>query len=102
MCCCYPYFTICAPTFANATPDRQEKIRLLYETITLLVYTGLWKLLEVLMAGVWWLRVGYAMRSFNKTIGWVTIVLGAFTILDGIGNIFGLHLLAEMGLMCTL
>jgi hypothetical protein len=81
-----------------AVPAEQEAIRAVFRALTYLVYEGLWNLLGSLFSGVWWLLTGYILVSSHQTTGRFTIVLGAFTLLDALGNIVGISWLAEIGL----
>lgn len=83
---------------AAATPADRESTRLLFETVGNLVNGALWNLLEMPLAGVWWLVVGATMRQTSRAFGNVTFALGVFSLLDGLGNVFELKLLSEIGL----
>ena len=41
---------------------------------------------------------GLLLRSASRPIAWLTIATGLSTLLDAIGNLLGLHLIAEIGL----
>ncbi len=86
-----------ADYYASA-PGEQPSIRVAFHTLTYLVYDGLWNLLGSLLGGAWWLLLGYFLKGFGKALGRVTVALGAFTSLDGIGNLLGIEWLAEVGL----
>ncbi len=78
-------------------PD-QQAVAMVFKAITLAVTQGLWNMLEVLFGGVWWIGLGLLLYPASKGIGLLTLATGAFTLLDGIGNILGLAALAEVGL----
>lgn len=82
------------------TADAEQKIALqaALENVTWIVYGGMWNILEVLLCGVWWVGVGLVIKENHKAPGWATVVLGVSTLLDGMGNMFGLETLAEAGL----
>ncbi len=84
--------------YYKADPGAQAQIRIVYQAIIYLVYDGLWNLLGSLLASVWWLLTGYVLTASHKVLGWITVVLGAFTALDPIGNLLGIEWLAEIGL----
>jgi hypothetical protein len=81
-----------------APPSEQEPIRVVFRAVTYLVYGGLWNLLGSLFSGTWWLLTGFALLATHRVLGRVTVVLGAFTLLDALGNIAGIAWLAEIGL----
>ncbi|HEX2616547.1 MAG TPA: hypothetical protein VHL57_03340 [Flavobacteriales bacterium] len=76
----------------------QHAISTAFETITLAVTKGLWNILEVLFAATWWMGMGLLLRSASPALGWLTFATGISTLLDAIGNLFDLPLVAEIGL----
>jgi len=62
-----------------------------------LVVKGMWNILEVWLAGVWWLGIGIVITKsrFSKI---TTIVLGMGCVIDGLGEAAGMPALAEIGL----
>jgi hypothetical protein len=71
-------------TYPGAAAAMQPIIKSNFEFVNSMVYGGMWNLLEVLFAGVWWLFVGIALlKTGRKSIGIVTIILGGFSLLDG-------------------
>lgn len=81
-----------------ATTAQQEIIMRNFDLANHIVYDGMWNTVEVLLAGVWWTGLGIALRKEQRNFGAVTIVLGAASLADGIGNIAGIPVLAEVGL----
>lgn len=83
--------------YETASVAMQEVYRGDFQLMTEFVVKGLWNYLEVLAGGVWWLGVGFfAIR--NRTLNVVTIVLGAACIVDSVGEIFEMPIVAEIGL----
>jgi hypothetical protein len=64
--------------------------------VTEFVAKGMWNYLEVFLAGVWWL--GSALFIKSRSLKVTTIVLGASCMLDGVGELLQLPILAELGL----
>lgn len=83
---------------AATAPANREGIRLLFETVGNLVNGALWNLLEMQLAGVWWLVIGATLRQTSRTFGTITFALGVFSLLDGLGNVFEIKLLSQIGL----
>jgi hypothetical protein len=83
---------------ASASAAQQESITVSFRVVNDFVYGGLWNLLAMLFGGIWWLGVGAWLRPENKVFGFVTIGLGAFTLLDGVGGILDARALSELGL----
>lgn len=61
------------------------------------VVKGLWNYLEVLLGGIWWLGIGFFITG-NRSLKITTLVLGAACIVDSLGELFQVPLMAEIGL----
>lgn len=80
-----------------AESEQKEILSADFLLITNVVVKGLWNYLEVLLGGIWWIGVGYfAVR--NRLLKIATLVLGIACLLDGIGELFQISMLAEIGL----
>ena len=84
--------------YLAALPEEKPLIGAIFSTTTLLVTKGMWNILEVLFAAVWWIGLGKLLAGENKAMGVLTVVLGVSTLLDAMGNIFGITFLAELGM----
>ncbi len=84
--------------YLAATIQSREVISLQFQTTTIAVTKGLWNILEVLFAAIWWAGTGSLLFRDKKITGVLSIGIGAATLLDAIANMAGLHLLAEIGL----
>ncbi|MGH7455721.1 MAG: hypothetical protein ACRENG_30475, partial [bacterium] len=84
--------------YEQAAGAQRETLVTIFQTVTNLVYGGMWNILEVILAGVWWLGIGLLLRGEQRTLGMATIVLGLSCLLDGVGNILGMTSLASIGL----
>jgi len=62
------------------------------------IFFGLWDLLDPILAGIWWLGIGFHMQSKWLLLGRVSMVLGAFTLLTALGYMLGQADLEAMGL----
>ena len=61
------------------------------------VSKGMWNSLEVFLCGVWWMGIAvFAIES--RALKITTILLGIFCLTDGTGEVFGLPVIAEIGL----
>ncbi|MCP4553523.1 MAG: hypothetical protein GY834_16110 [Bacteroidetes bacterium] len=67
-----------------------------------MVYGGIWGYLEFLLAGIWWIGIGFTMKPERKALGIVTIILGILTLVAFAGEVFGLKNIALIGLMTYL
>ncbi len=84
--------------YLHQTPANAETVSIVFSSITLIVTKGIWNILEMFFAAVWFIGVGACLVRENKTIGVVAIVTGISTLLDGIGNLFDLKVVSEIGL----
>ena len=84
--------------YLSAADDNKEWVAGLFKTSTLLVTKGLWNILEVIFATVWWIGTGKLLYRENKWLGAVTVATGLSTLADAIGNMAGWSGLAEAGL----
>jgi hypothetical protein len=80
---------------AVAGPQEALLLRASFSLVTLLVYDGLWNMLEVLLAGAWWLGLGLALWQQHRWLAVVTLLTGVFPLLDGVAGIFALPALHE-------
>jgi hypothetical protein len=77
----YPQALSAYPT---ATPEMQQIIKSNFEFVNSMVYGGMWNLLEVLFAAVWWLFIGIILfKEKRKSIGIMSAIVGIFCLLDG-------------------
>jgi hypothetical protein len=82
---------------AAAPLNLKEIYRADFQLMTEFVAKGMWNYLEVLLGGVWWIGVGvFTIRQ--RALKVVTIVLGISCLLDGVGEVFQMPILAEVGL----
>lgn len=84
--------------YLKADAKSYEMIMLQFNTSSILVTKGLWNILEVLFAGVWWIGIGKLLYTDKKWLGILSVVTGLSTLIDGIANMLELHILAEIGL----
>ncbi len=94
------------PTLISGYADADEPIKEIYRIVftnsTEMVYGGIWGYLEFLLAGIWWIGIGFTMRSERKALGIATIILGVFTLITFAGEVFALKNVASIGLLVYL
>ena len=88
--------------YANTQGITQEIYRIVFTDTTEMVYGGIWGYLEFLLAGTWWIGVGFAIKSERRVLGIVTIVLGIFALATAVGEVFTLKHIALVCLMVVL
>ncbi|MCW5898567.1 MAG: hypothetical protein KIT10_04795 [Flavobacteriales bacterium] len=82
----------------TASSDEQMILAVAFRTVTLAVTQGLWNILEVLFAAVWWIGLGLLWKPGPRGLSVLSHITGIACLLDGVGNILGIGLLAELGL----
>ncbi|MCP4105222.1 MAG: hypothetical protein GY749_06750 [Desulfobacteraceae bacterium] len=88
--------------YANTNGITKEIYSIVFTNSTEMVYGGIWGYLEFLLAGIWWIGVGFTMKSERKALGIITIILGIFTLATVVGEVFTLEYIALAGLMIYL
>lgn len=81
-----------------ASTSDQEQIARIFSSVTIMVVTGMWNILETLLSAVWWIGIGSLMYKEKKALGLFTIVTGMFTLLDSIGNMLEIKTMSEVGM----
>lgn len=85
--------------YSRADQNVQLVLKANFQFVNGIVYEGLWNLLEMFFAGVWWLLTGMILyRQRFSFIGILTAVLGVCSLLDELATIFQftpLHQLAS-------
>jgi hypothetical protein len=72
----------------NQAPAEASQVHeAIFLAFTYAIYDGVWGMLNSFLAGVWWMGMGGLLRQERRLLGWVTIVLGAITLLRVFGPI---------------
>ena len=77
-------------SYAAASVQQREAIEIVFKTVTAGIKSGVWGM-EAIPAGIWWLGIGFLLRTERRVLGIVTIVLGAFTFLTFVAAVLGLE-----------
>jgi hypothetical protein len=88
--------------YASSSGIAREIYSIVFTNTTQLVYGGLWGYLEFLLAGIWWIGIGFTLRTERKVLGVITIILGLFTICATVGEIFSMPYVALTGMIVYL
>ena len=83
--------------FRQASPTEQPRFQELFLLSNELVVKGIWNILEMFLAGLWWLGLSYFTEG-SRSLRITTFTLGIACVMDGTGEMLGLPLLAEIGL----
>jgi len=87
-----------ADAYSTASGTEQTAIEVVFAALSDLVIEGLWNTLEVLLAAVWLLTLGVALRSRHRAVSRLALAIGAATLLDTIGMFVGNETVATIGL----
>jgi hypothetical protein len=86
-----------AKGYAVATASQQESMQTFLNIFYEMVVRGLWNPLEIFMLGIWFLGIGSFLRHERSTLGILTLILGAFAMLDVLGWITQIEIIFEIG-----
>ena len=79
-----------------SSPHEQETIKLLFEYFSLMIGNGIWNLFDTMVCGAWMLGVGIFIKQQKSFLGWFTISVGLISLLDGLGNILEVKVIAKI------
>ena len=84
--------------FTQASAELQQVLEIVFSTIWNMVYGGLWNILEVLLAGIWFLGIGLLLRAQRRIFSIISMILGMSALLDSLGMMLRVESLALFGL----
>ena len=84
--------------YGQASVSQQAVLETIFSTITDLVYGGLWNILEMLLAGVWFIGIGLLLLDERRLFSVVSIILGISALLDSFGFILDIDAVSSLGL----
>jgi len=87
-----------ANAYAEASIDQRTMLEIIFESIWTIIYRGLWNILGELLAGIWFLGVGFLLQTERRALGITGMIVGASALLDFLGNILNVENLALLGL----
>jgi hypothetical protein len=87
-----------AAAYVHASAEERAVLEIVRSTIVNLVYGGMWNILEVILAGIWFLGIGLLLRAERRIFSIVSVILGIAALLDSFGNIASVEVLASLGL----
>ena len=83
--------------YAQASVEQRPVLEAVFSAIGNMVYGGMWNLLEVLLAGIWFLGIGLLLRSERRLFSIFSIILAISALLDSLGMILSVEALALLG-----
>jgi hypothetical protein len=83
--------------YAQASVEQRPVLETVFSAVWNMVYGGMWNILEVLLAGIWFLGIGLLLRSERRLFSIFSIILGISALLDSLGMILSVEALALLG-----
>ncbi|MCI0420943.1 MAG: hypothetical protein L0312_17215, partial [Acidobacteria bacterium] len=83
--------------YAQASVEQRPVLETVFSAVWNMVYGGMWNILEVLLAGIWFLGIGLLLRSERRLFSIFSIILGISALLDSLGFILGIEAVALLG-----
>jgi len=83
--------------YAQAPVEQRPVLEAVFSAIGNMVYGGMWGILEVVLAGIWFLGIGLLLRGERRLFSIFSIILGISALLDSLGFILGIEALALLG-----
>jgi hypothetical protein len=62
-----------------------------------MVFGGIWNILEALLVAVWFLGIGWLLRTERRIFSIVSIILGTSALLDSLGMILNIEVIFLLG-----
>jgi hypothetical protein len=83
--------------YAQASADQRYVLETIFSTIWNMVFGGIWNMLEALLVGVWFLGIGWLLRTERRIFSIVSIILGTSALLDSLGMILNIEVIFLLG-----
>ena len=84
--------------YAQASVEQRPVLETVFNAIWNMVYAGMWNILEVLLAGIWFLGIGLLLRGERRLFSIFSIILGISALLDSpLGVILNVEALVLLG-----
>ena len=85
--------------YARASVEQRQVLETVYSAIGNMVYGGMWGILEVVLAGIWFLGIGLLLRGERRLFSIFSIILGISALLGSLGVTLGIEALFLLGLI---
>ena len=85
--------------YAQASEGQRAALEIVFVGMWNMVYGGLWNIVGELLVGIWFLGIGWQLRSERRIFGVVSIILGISALLDSLGTILSVEAVASLGLL---
>ena len=88
--------------YAVATPAMQEILIIEFQVVTAVAEEGLQGVIQNLAGAVWFLGMGYFLRTKTAALGIFMMIVGVFLLLNMLGNMFDVEALSLLGLTAAI
>ena len=85
--------------YAQASVEQRPVLETVFSAVWNMVYGGMWNILEVLLAGIWFLGIGLLLRGERRLFSIFSIILGISALLSSLGVILGIEAIALLGVI---
>jgi len=83
--------------YTQASVEQRPVLETVFSAIGNMVYGGIWNILEVLLAGIWFLGIGLLLRGERRLFSIFSIILGISALLGSLGVILSVEALNLFG-----
>ena len=83
--------------YGQASVEQRYVLETVFITMWNMVFGGMWNILEVLLAGIWFLGIGLLLRGERRMFSIFSIILGISALLSSLGVILGIEAIALLG-----
>ena len=80
--------------YAQTSVEQRPVLETVFSAVWNMVYGGMWGILEVLLAGIWFLGIGLLLRGERRLFSIFSIILGISALLGSLGVILGIEAIA--------
>ena len=80
--------------YTQATVEQRSVIETVFSVIWNMVFGGMWNILAVMLAGIWFLGIGLLLRGERRLFSIFSLILSISALLDSLGMILSVEALA--------
>jgi Domain of unknown function (DUF4386) len=85
--------------YGQASVEQRPVLETVFSAIGNMVYRGMWGILEVLLAGIWFLGIGLLLRGERRIFSILSMIIGASALLGSLGVILVIEAIALLGVI---
>lgn len=85
-----------AAAYASASSTTQQLHLIVFEAFSDFIQRGVWGLLDPVLAGIWWTGLGLLLRRYRIVLGWYTLLLGLINLFGGLSAAIRLEAIATI------